>query len=53
MIAAHDALSIAAAVLLPGTALFAARAAFTTWRTTRRRQARADVRMIDNARRVR
>lgn len=53
MIAAHDALTIAAAVLLPGAAVFSARVAFTTWRTTRRRAARGHVRIIDSVRRVR
>lgn len=51
MIAAHDALVVAAAVLLPGTAFIAGRVAFTTWRQ-QRRQARG-VPMIDNVRRVR
>lgn len=35
---AHDALVVAAAVLLPGTAFIAARVAFTTWRQGRRRR---------------
>lgn len=51
MIAPHDALTIAAAVLLPGVAFMSARVAFTTWRQ-QRRQARY-VPMIDSVRRVR
>lgn len=38
MIAAHDALVVAAAVLLPGTAFIAGRVAYTTWRQQRRRR---------------
>lgn len=38
MIAPHDALVVAAAVLLPGTAFIAGRVAFTTWRRNRRRR---------------
>lgn len=48
MIAAHDALIVAAAVLLPGTAFIAGRVAFTTWRQQRR-----TVRIIDNVRSAR
>ena len=50
MIAPHDALVVAAALLLPGTAFIAGRVAFTTWRTTRRRRARGAWRVINQLR---
>lgn len=45
-----SAVTLAALAFLPGVAAFAARLAFTTWRTTRRRRARGAWRQIVSVR---